>query len=214
MGKKLENVSDFDVTGNYGLIYNEYKIDLVDLADIMDGVTPDVHGSIKEVYGGVKVMTADAKRVFLANSTGTVHLYECPLPINEDIYLEDCIATEIGAYVNDLTNIPTLEEEVLVCTEKGLYRWTKGTDQLKQFTTMPCKAATFVDDDLYMINDKGEISMLDAYGKVVKQLCLKLQPMKGGLEAKDNAFYISDQKRGVVVVDKKLFTEVACPATE
>jgi hypothetical protein len=210
--KMLGKVDDFAVTGNYGLIYKggsglfgNGAINLVDFADIIDGVTPDVHGSI-EAPSFVTAMTADAEKVFIADFG---RLYECPLPIDKDIDLEDCFDTKINTLVNDMTNIPALNE-VLVCAENGLYRWAKGTDNLTQITTTPCKAATFFEDSLYMINNKGEISMLDAYGNAVKQLCKKLQPMKGGLEAKGNVFYISDEKRGVVVVDKKLFTEEAC----
>ena len=211
--KKLDNVSDFAVTGNYGLIYNGGKLDLIDFADIFDGVPPDIHHSITS-SASVTALAADAEKVFIATPG---HLHECPLPIDNDIDLNDlkyCNDVNIGAVVNDMTSIAALEEEVLVCAENGIYRWVKGTDNLKLFINMPCNAATFVDGDLYVTNDMGEILMLDDDGKAVKQLCEKLQPMKGGLEANGNAFYISDLKRGVVVADKKLFTDELCPATE
>ncbi len=207
--KKVDKVSAFAVTGNYGLIFDgTFTVNLVDLADIIDGVIPNVLGSIEGP--SVKAMTADTEKVFIAT---LFYLYECSLPTEKDINIGSCAKTSVNAVVNDLTNVPSLKE-VLVCAENGLYRWKKGTNKLTQITTAPCKAATFVEDNLYMINDKGEISMLDAYGKVVKQLCQKLQPMKSGLEVDGNYFYISDMKRGVVRVHKKLFSEVACPTTE
>lgn len=209
--EKSKKVYDFAVSGNYGLIYeNGGKIDLVDFADIIDGVEPEAKGSIK-VTSLVTAFVADDKNVFIAAKD---HLHECLLPVGKDIDLKDCTDTGLNSTVNDLTNIPTLEDEILVCADSGIYRWEKETNKIKQFTAMPCKATAFADDKLYVTNNMGEILMLNDKGDPIKQLCKKLQPMKGGLETKENAIYIADVKRGVVAAHKKLFTEELCPATE
>lgn len=207
--KKLDKVSGFAVSGNYGLIYNGFAIKLVDFADILDGAELNIKGSIKDTKL-VQAMTADDEKVFIARSD---HIFECPLPKDTNIDLSNCIETKLDIDVNDFANVPSLEE-VLVCAEEGLYRLTKGTDNLKLFIDKPCKAVTFADEGLYMASGNGEILLLDNSGKTVKQLCKKLQPMSGGLESYYNYIYISDFTRGVVGAKKDLFTGSTCETTE